>query len=139
MNNRLVIATALVFLLGLAAAGCARLKTDTDVDADTITDAKSLAEYLRENNVSLLDHGPFVSQEMSVPGYEYTPLSGGVLRVFKYPTDADALSDVARVEKGRDVRQPRHLYRKADLVVIYEGDDPRIELALVRVFGSRIA
>ncbi len=137
MNDRVIISAALVFLLALAIAGCARLKTD--VDPVTITDAESLAEYLQENHISLLDHGPFISQQMSVPGYEYTPLSGGILRVFKYPTDADALADVAQIERGRDVRQPRHLYRKKDLVVIYQGDDPRIELALVRVFGSRIA
>ena len=94
---------------------------------------------LQENNISLLDHGPFISQEMSVTGYEYTPLSGGILRVFKYPTDADALADVSQAERRRDVRQPRHLYRKKDLVVIYEGDDPRIERALLRIFGSRLA
>ena len=137
MNNHLVLSAALMLLLVLATAGCARLKTD--VDPDTITDVESLVEYLEERQISLLDHGPFVSQQMSVPGYEYTPLSGGVLRVFKYPTDADALADVAQVERGRDVRQPEQLYRKENLVVIYQGDDPRIELALVHVFGSRIA
>ena len=137
MNNRVIISAALVLLLALATAGCARLKTD--VDSDTITDVESLVEYLQENNISLLDHGPFISQQMSVTGYEYTPLSGGILRVFKYPTDADALADVSQVERRRDVRQPSHLYRKKDLVVIYEGDDPRIDRVLLRIFGSRLA
>ena len=137
MNNRVIISAALILLLALATAGCARLKTD--VDTDTITDAESLVEYLQENNISLLDHGPFISQQMSVTGYEYTPLSGGTLRVFQYSTDAEALADVSQVELRRDLRQPSHLYRKKDLVVIYEGDDPRIERVLLRIFGSRLA
>ncbi len=136
MLNRIVLATALV-LMALASAACARLKTD--VDPETVTDAESLAEYLRESHVQLLDHGPFISPTMSVPGYEYTPTSGGALQVFKYPTDGDALTDVTLLDKNRDARNSPHLYRKKDLVVIYFGDDPRMEAALLRVFGSRIA
>lgn len=137
MNDRRVISAALMLTLVLATAACAHLKSD--VDPEAITDADSLVEYLRENEVSLLEHGPIVSPQLSVPGYEYTPTSGGTLQVFKYPTDADALTDVVRLERGRDVRQAWQLYRKADLVVLYRGDDPRIERALIRVFGSRIA
>ena len=137
MPDRIVLATVLVVLLALASAACARLKTDAD--PATVTDAESLAEYLRESHVQLLDHGPFISPTMSVPGYEYTPTSGGSLQVFKYPTDGDALNDVTLLDKNRDVRRSPHLYRKKDLVVIYFGDDPRMEAALLRVFGSRIA
>lgn len=126
-----------MFMLTLVTISCAHVKSD--VDPETITDAASLAAYLRENYVSLLEHGPIISPELSVPGYEYTPVSGGTLQVFKYPTDADALADIARFERGRNVRQALHLYRKLDLIVLYRGDDPRIERALIRVLGSRIA
>ena len=137
MPSRLILATALVVLLVLASAACASLKTD--VDPETVIDVDSLIDYLQESHVGLLEHGRFISPTMSVPGYEYTPMSGGTLHVFKYPTAGDALTDVTLLDKGRDVRRSPHLYRKADLVVIYWGDDPRIEAALLRVFGSRIA
>ena len=137
MTHRLVHIAVLVLLLAMTSAACARLKTD--VDPETITDAASLADYLQENYVGLLDEGPFISPTMSVPGHAYTPTSGGTLHVFKYPTDADALTDVTLLDKQRDARNSPHLYRKADLVVIYWGDDPRLETALLRVFGSRIA
>ena len=137
MTDRVYFSATGVLLVALVLVGCAQ--TNTAVEADTITDATSLAEYLRESNISLLDQGPSLSQQMSVPGNVYTVVSGGVLRVFKYPTDADALADIAQLERGRNVRRTRHLYRKADLVVIYEGDDPRMQQALLRVFGARIS
>lgn len=135
MNNRKVFAAVLALVL--ATAACTHVKSD--VDPETITDAESLAAYLRKNKVSLLEQGPIISPRMSVPGYEYTPVSGGTLQVFKYPTDADALADVAKFERGRDIRQPLHLYRKRDLVVLYLGDDPRIERVLMQVLGARLA
>jgi len=64
MPHRLILA-ALILLTAIATTGCARLKTD--VDPETITDAASLAEYLQESYVSLLDEGPFISPTMSVP------------------------------------------------------------------------
>ena len=103
MLNRIVLAAALVVLLALASAACARLKTD--IETETVTDVDSLVDYLRENHVALLDHGPFISPSMSVLGYKYTPTSGGALHVFKYPTDGDALSDVALFNNEGDPRR----------------------------------
>ena len=137
MPNRFIVTAVLMLLLALPHTACTSLKTDTD--PATVTDVDSLVEYLEQNSVALLDHGPFVSPTMSVLGYEYTPTSGGTLQVFQYPTAGDALTDVAQIDKGRDPRNAPHLYRKEDLVVLYWGDDPRLEQALRRVFGSRIA
>ena len=137
MPNRFIVVAVLMLFLVPANIACKSLENDTD--PETVTDVDSLVEYLRESSVALLDHGPFVSQTMSVTGYAYTPTSGGTLHVFQYPTAGDALTDVAQVDKGRDPRRSPHLYRKDDLVVLYWGDDPRLEQALRRVFGSRIA
>ena len=137
MPNRFIVLVAVMLLPALTVAACKSI--ETDVDPETVTDVDSLVEYLEGNSVGLLDHGPFVSPMMSVPGYEYTPTSGGTLHIFQYPTAGDALSDVAQIDKGRDPRRSPHLYRKEDLVVLYWGDDPRLETALRRVFGSRIA
>ena len=137
MSARLRIPALL--LLVVAATACARLKADEGVDPDTIIDTSSLITYLNESHVQLLDHGPIISRQLSVPGYEYTPYSGGTLQVFEYPTDADAIADIARFQRGGRSGQLLHLYRKADLVVIYWGEDPRMELALLRALGTRIA
>lgn len=137
MPNRFIVSAVLMLLLALTHTACTRLKTDTD--PATVTDVDSLVEYLEANSVALLDHGRFISPTMSVTGYAYTPTSGGTLHLFQYPTAGDALTDVAKVDTGRDARNAPHLYRKDDLVAIYWGDDPRLEQALRRVFGSRIA
>jgi len=131
MKNRILLQSFL--LVSFVAAGCKHL--EQDVDPDTITDAESLVDYLTEEHIMLLNHGPLISLEMSTYAHAYTPMSGGLLHVYKYPTEADAFASSSWLEFGRDIHRSPNVYRKKELVVIFWGRDPRLETALFRVFG----
>jgi len=122
-----------LLLISLVSIGCKHL--EQDIDPDKITDAESLVAFLSEEKIMLLHHGPLISMEMGTTAHAFTPMSGGLLHVYKYPTAADAFASSSWLEYGRDIRRSPNVYRKEELVVIFWGRDPRLETALFRVFG----
>ena len=129
-----------LLLLSLSLAACSSFRQTNEENqelAESITDTQTLVDYLVEQNVNLQDNGPFQDPGLTTPGHAFTVTSGGDLFVFEYPNGGDALVDIAAREVQREVRQERQVYRKEGLVVVYYGDDPRVERALTRVMSSR--
>lgn len=133
--------SAVVSLLVLSlVAGCASMeRSEADrARAEAVEDTETLLEYLVYNDIAMMNHGPFSSDRLTVPGYRFTIYSGGELYIFEYPNGADALVDVGWLERERGIEAERHLYRKENLVALYYGEDPRVTRALNRSMGSQI-
>lgn len=129
----------LILLLIIGVAGCSAIKKSDAQERVEVADNETLVSYLRTQGLSMLDNGPVTAPEMTEPGHSYTLTTGGELYVFEFPNEANTLVDVGWLERGREVEGQMHLYRKNKLVVVYLGDDPRVERALTRALGSRIS
>ena len=129
----------LMLLLISEFSGCSALREGNSREHINVEDNTSLVSYLRSQGLSMLDNGPVTAPEMTEPGHFYTFTTGGELYVFEFPNSANTLVDVGWLERGREVESKAHLYRKDTLVVIYLGDDPRVERALTQALGSRIS
>lgn len=142
MTSRIFSGLLILSVFTVFSMGCAQLKKQSEEEKalrESITDGESLVRYLQREGVSLIHDGKFTSPEMTTSGEEYTVTSGGGLYIFRFPNPADATAALSWVRGERDLASPVQMYQKEDLVVIFVGEDPRVERALVRVMGSRVA
>lgn len=128
-----------MLILAAGISGCQMLKQSDSRERVNVEDNASLVSYLRSQGLSMLDNGQVTAPEMTEPGHFYTFMTGGELFVFEFPNSANTLVDVGWLERSREIESKGRLYRKDRLVVVYFGDDPRVERALTQALGSRIS
>jgi hypothetical protein len=128
-----LISVYVILIVLLAGAGCASLRSD---EVPEISDAETLRAYLDDLGIGLMYEGPFAAPAMTVPGHAFTVVTGGTLMVFNYPTGADALAATTSARLDQSAGRTDQLYRSDELVVVYRGDDSRVERALIRAMGS---
>lgn len=126
----------MLLLVGLV--GCSSFKTSADEEAAPIQDVNSLIEYLNERGIAMQYDGPYSGTEAMATGQVFTVTSGGQLFVFEYATGGDAITDLDMFDSTTGGRNEAKLWRREKLVVVFSGDDPRVDRALTRVLGAPI-
>ncbi|ARA94368.1 hypothetical protein AWN76_015230 [Rhodothermaceae bacterium RA] len=127
-----------IVLLLLGLVGCSSFTKSTDEKAAPIQDVNGLVEYLHDRGIAMQYDGPYSGTEATATGQVFTVTSGGQLFIFEYASGGDAITDMDMFQSTTGGRNEAKLWRREKLVVVFSGDDPRVDRALTRVLGAPI-
>ncbi|MGE5220222.1 MAG: hypothetical protein ACM3SP_24735 [Chloroflexota bacterium] len=141
------LALALMCLLGIAdselrAATLAQRQSTTN----QVTDYSTLLKKFREVAVNVEPAGSVDQPFLSVRG-KVIKVYGEDVQVFEYPSAAEMEGEAARISPdggGIGTRKifwtdPPHFYKQGRALVLYVGDDGRVEKTLKTVLGQQFA
>lgn len=142
MNRRIYLYTIMMVTGLTLLGGCLTSRQDREAmraERDAVVDSESLMSYLRANNVTVFDNGPYTSAVMKAPGRKFTVMAGGELYTFEFEEARDAIGATHFVrENWADRLNVLKLYRKDTLLVVYLGRDTKVQNHLRQAMGTQV-